>query len=178
MRYYKITSLEDYEVMAFKNGDTYFKVNGLPEGKKIKIHDTVCFSPSDGHHKGLRADFPFYGSSDFLALRSKAYEVFKEHLRPYGVFCPVAADDGDTVYLFNCNRIDALNEKETEFLCYIPEKKIGYLKKIVLHKDKMDGRIIFRVKMKTSPVIVSEDFVRIYKDNKLNSLGFEEIDLM
>lgn len=86
---------------------------------------------------------------------------------------PVEYDE--PYYLMNViNMIDALDMEKSEFKRY-KDGRIMYCTKYVFKKDVIGNNIIFKIpQFPVTDVLVTEEFVKLAKDNDLKGFIFEE----
>ena len=181
MNIYKLNHLDNYEIMYLKNEKDYFHLRELKENEILTFDgdDNYAFDAIDNKHKHLKTEFPNFENSNFVLMKTKAFDCFNQLLSLCGVFSKVQSKGEEDVYFFRPTlKYDILNIEKSRILMYDPQKDKGYLRKPVLNNIKFDDLYIFRVKQSFSPIFVNQLFVDLYKENKFKGLSFEEVDVV
>ncbi len=162
-----INTIDDSDYELFRSLDGKSQINNW---KPIRIKTVKA----DKRQKKNRSDFPFLGSH-ILIFRSNVLNDIGEIIKKYGEILKLNSDEDDDFYCLNCYSYDWLDYKNSE-IQYIPNtNRIMRINKIVPN-DKWDSeKLLFRFNTRASPIIINEEFIKLYIDNKYKGLDFIEV---
>lgn len=148
IRVYRPTVTEGYEWVQpvdEADFDAVYQLNGKSLASRwapIRMH----VINTDEHGKaGRHADLPWLGGHA-LALRERAFESIGYLLADFGELLELNLDDnnGERLWLFNVrNRLDVLDEEQSEIVRFPSSGRIMYVKQHVFHPEEITSEQIF-----------------------------------
>jgi len=118
------------------------------------------------------SDFPWHGEH-VLILRSRALELLRPDLEPYGEFLPLRADE--TVSLFNVTTVvDALDEERSQIVRF-DDGGVLTIEKHVFRPDAIGDAQIFKLPERHDGVRVSSIYLQETIVRRIGELGLKGV---
>ncbi len=170
---YKVFCEDGYEIINPVDKKDYDLLNALDGTSKRNIwyNFEVTFEAADKGKEKKESDFPWYMSS-VLILKESVILQMKDFFEANVELLPIHSSDNKNLYAFNCNVIDALDEKQSDIIRLGSSGKILLVKKTVLKNENDIKADIFRLNYKSSPTFVSEKFKTMYEKFNFHGLKF------
>ena len=127
---------------------------------------------------GRVPEFQNFSSIDFVlpVFNKKACEILNDFLTPNGELLSIDSPNGD-FYFYNVTRVlDALDVKnsDVEFWCDPPTSAID-IRYFSFKENVIEDHSIFRFIEDPMRLVVTDQFVKIVRDNKLTGFHFDKI---
>jgi len=175
---YKDNNRNFKELIKDNNNEEEFRniINDGFVGKKIKnIWNSNYTMTWDKNTSTIeKADFCFYaGLIPFV--NEKTYRLLNDVIPlNYIEFLPVTIENKETMYALNIVNINTeiFNEKKST-IKYFPDGDIYEIKKYIFN-DIENIPVIFKIPQMLKDIFVSDEFVKIVKDNNLTGIDFKE----
>jgi hypothetical protein len=150
--------------------ETFLSFDGQPRiatWKPIKVRRVVA----DEVHALEESDFPWLGS-DALVMRSSAVDALRDILEANGELLPLSTDDGVSLYVFNAQVVNALDEERSHLIKFPGSDRIMHIRKLELFASAIRGIDSFRLPHRASSTYVSDRFVERVNTARLHGLDF------
>jgi hypothetical protein len=119
------------------------------------------------------SDFPWLGSYT-LIMREKSAELLSRILLKNGELLPLEDEEGVKLFVFNANRLDALDEVNSE-IQRVSSGNIMELTRPVFYSDRILGHDLFRLPHRGSPIYVTSRFIDEVYQAGLVGLEFKKV---
>ena len=120
------------------------------------------------------SDFPWLGGHA-LVMRQKAFDQLKDIWDATGEMLPLETGDGLSLYVFNAQVVDALDENNSTIIRFPGTNRIMRIKKIAFIRNMVERLDVFRLSHRASPTFVSEMFIKRFKEAGLVGLEFNAV---
>jgi hypothetical protein len=175
MTLYQPEPMENYEIINPVKSEDYdilFEMRGVPlSGNWLPIR-IKRVAASKRYRKDF-SDFPWL-VADALTFRRNAASILSGILKKNGELLPLADEEGEEIFVYNSQVIDALDVKNS-ILTRLPSGTIFEYLKPVFHSKNIVGCDIFRLPYKGSTTYVSQRFVDQVYNAGLVGLEFKEV---
>jgi hypothetical protein len=154
------------ELFNLFNGSS--QIHWVPTLAKVKLV---------AEEKGRRfklSDFPWFGDH-VLVMKRKSHDALVDIFVKNGELLPLELKDKTELWAFNSQVIDAFDEDKSSVIRSQDTGRITCIEKPVFIESKLSCTDLFRLPFRTSPIYVSERFVKRYKSAGLVGLEFKEV---